>query len=161
MKGYFDTFPYIEYGDTKIKDIFRRVRPTEDLDDVFQLYEYIVQDGETPELLAHKKYDDPQRHWIILMINDVIDPYFGWVLSSVELERYTDKKYHDINGFHHYEDEDGGIVYDDRALDPNAYNLIYVTNIQHETALNEAKRSIKMMPFEYISEFEKMFEGKI
>jgi hypothetical protein len=82
-------------------------------------------------------------------------------MSIDELERYTAMKYHDINGFHHYEDDTGAVVYDNRVDQPNTYNLIYVTNIIHETAVNESKRTVKVMPLKYLSEFETTFEGKI
>lgn len=161
MRGYFDVLPYIQYGDHEMKDIFRRVIPSRDFENEFVLYEYIVEDGETAESLAYKLYNDVNRHWILLMVNDIIDPYTEWVMSSGELEKYTTEKYGDNNGFHHYEDDTGDIVYDDRASNPALYNLIYVTNINHETALNEEKRSIRVLPFEAVATFEKMFESVI
>ena len=33
-------------------------------------YEYLVSDGETPEIVAHKIYGSAEKHWIILMLND-------------------------------------------------------------------------------------------
>jgi hypothetical protein len=161
MKGYFEAFPYIDYDGHKMKDIFRRVKITDNIDDMFHIYEYIVEDGETPELLSYKIYNDPNKHWVLLLINEIIDPYTEWPMSIDELERYTAMKYHDINGFHHYEDDTGAVVYDNRVDQPNTYNLIYVTNIIHETAVNESKRTVKVMPLKYLSEFETTFEGKI
>ena len=36
---------------------------------------YDVKNGETPEIIADKLYDDPKLHWIIMLINNVTDRY--------------------------------------------------------------------------------------
>ena len=35
---------------------------------------YKVREGETPEMIADKLYDDPELHWVILLINDISLP---------------------------------------------------------------------------------------
>jgi hypothetical protein len=56
-------------------------------------YDYLVEDGETPEIVAHKFYGNSNKHWIILMMNDIVHPQFDWSLSTNSLELYIDKKY--------------------------------------------------------------------
>ena len=56
-------------------------------------YEYVVQDNETPEQIAYKVYGNPNKHWIILMMNDIIEPQFDWIMSDNTLNRYIEKKY--------------------------------------------------------------------
>jgi hypothetical protein len=56
-------------------------------------YDYLVEDGETPEIVAHKFYGNSNKHWIILMMNDIAHPQFDWPLSTNSLELYIDKKY--------------------------------------------------------------------
>jgi hypothetical protein len=56
-------------------------------------YEYIVSDGDTPEILANKIYDSPQRHWIILLINDITDPISQWPLNERSLNLHIQSKY--------------------------------------------------------------------
>lgn len=56
-------------------------------------YPYQIQDGDTPEIIAHKYYDDPERHWIVLMFNDIIDPQFDWPLNQNTIIEYINKKY--------------------------------------------------------------------
>ena len=56
-------------------------------------YEYNIQDGDTPEIVADKYYGDVERHWIVLLFNDIIDPQFDWPLQYNTLIEYIDKKY--------------------------------------------------------------------
>ena len=54
-------------------------------------------DGETPEIVADKFYNDSELYWIILMANEMIDPRFDWPLSYVNLLNYVDNKYGTAN----------------------------------------------------------------
>ena len=56
-------------------------------------YEYIIQDGDTPEILAYKLYGSSERHWIILLYNDIIDPLFDWPLQQSVLNNFIENKY--------------------------------------------------------------------
>ena len=56
-------------------------------------YKYSVQDSDTPEIIAHKFYENSERHWIVLMFNDIIDPQFDWPLKYENFIKYVDKKY--------------------------------------------------------------------
>jgi hypothetical protein len=61
-------------------------------------YEYSVQEGDTPEIIAHKYYGHSEKHWIILLFNDIVDPQFDWPMSESLLNRYVDKKYQHLGG---------------------------------------------------------------
>ena len=56
-------------------------------------YEYDVQEGDTPEIIAHKFYDDVERHWIVLMANNIIDPVIDWPMNYTNFIKYLDDKY--------------------------------------------------------------------
>ena len=56
-------------------------------------YKYSVQDSDTPEIIAHKYYENSERHWIVLMFNDIVDPQFDWPLKYETFIKYVDKKY--------------------------------------------------------------------
>lgn len=58
-------------------------------------YTYLLQDGDTPEIIAHKFYGNSERHWIVLMFNDVMDPQFDWTLSTRNFNEYVNQKYAD------------------------------------------------------------------
>lgn len=54
---------------------------------------YSIQENETPEILAHKFYGSVEKHWIILLMNDIINPQLDWPLPASSLEKYIDIKY--------------------------------------------------------------------
>ena len=56
-------------------------------------YEYDIQDGDTPEIIASKFYDSPEQHWAVLMINNIVDPQFDWPLDQRTIISYIDEKY--------------------------------------------------------------------
>ena len=56
-------------------------------------YEYDIQDSDTPEIIASKFYDDPERHWIVLMFNNITDPQFDWPMDYRTLISFIDNKY--------------------------------------------------------------------
>jgi hypothetical protein len=56
-------------------------------------YKYSIQDSDTPEIIAHKYYEHSERHWIVLMFNDIIDPQYDWPLRYENFINYVDKKY--------------------------------------------------------------------
>jgi hypothetical protein len=56
-------------------------------------YKYSIQDSDTPEIIAHKFYGNSERHWIVLMFNDIIDPQYEWPLAYENFISYVDSKY--------------------------------------------------------------------
>jgi hypothetical protein len=69
-------------------------------------YTYDIQEGDTPEIVAHKYYGDSYRYWIVLFANQMIDPQWDWPLSGSNFNRYIADKYTSFNPYstvHHYE----------------------------------------------------------
>ena len=69
-------------------------------------YTYDIQEGDTPEIVAHKYYGDSYRYWIVLFANQIIDPQWDWPLSGSNFNRYITDKYTAFNPYstvHHYE----------------------------------------------------------
>lgn len=56
-------------------------------------YQYTIKDSDTPEIIARKYYGNSERHWIVLMFNDIIDPQWDWPLNDRTLNEYIDSKY--------------------------------------------------------------------
>lgn len=96
---YFQSFPKIFYSlnggpPIVVTNITKRVRVRDVVkNNGFVYYTYQVQDTDTPEIIAHKYYGDPNRYWIILLTNDIIDPYYDWVLPYPVFQKYIVKKY--------------------------------------------------------------------
>ena len=69
-------------------------------------YTYDIQEGDTPEIVAHKYYDDMYRYWIVLFANQIIDPQWDWPLNGSNFNKYIDDKYTEFDPYsevHHYE----------------------------------------------------------
>jgi hypothetical protein len=123
---YFQNFPFTYYSldDAKtvqlVTDITNRAVISDELKNNFSLYdEYDIKDGETPELVADKFYNNPELHWIVLNYNDIIDPRFDWPLDTVNLSRYVSGKYTNSTAVHHYEDVDGNYINGNILLQSN------------------------------------------
>lgn len=108
---YFKSFPYTLYSldNTStvqvVTDITNRVALSDEVKKNLSLFdEYDIKDGETPEIIADKFYNNPELHWLILHYNDIIDPRFDLPLSTNDLNNYVSSKYANTNGIHHYED---------------------------------------------------------
>jgi hypothetical protein len=56
-------------------------------------YPYEIKDSDTPESIAYKLYGSSERHWIVLMFNDIIDPQYDWPLSYPNFIQYVNEKY--------------------------------------------------------------------
>lgn len=99
---YFSNFPTLKYpmyvGDSLqyilCRNIIRRCAMSQELQKSNGIFiKYNIKDGETPEHIAERIYGDPELHWIILLTNNIIDPYHDWYKSAIVLERYIQSKY--------------------------------------------------------------------
>ena len=106
---YFNSFPIIPYdskGDLQFKDVtnlLRRVAVRSNVKTNTMLFDtYDVKSGDTPESIADKLYDDPELHWVILLINNVTDRYHDWPLSERQFNSFLNEKYSNPDGIHHY-----------------------------------------------------------
>jgi len=131
---YFKSFPYTFYSldDTStvqvVTNITARVTLSDEVKANLGLFdEYDVKDGDTPELVADKFYNNPELHWLVLHYNEIIDPRFDWPLSTNNLNLYVASKYANVNAVHHYEDADGnyanGNVYLLSSADFTEFNV--------------------------------------
>ncbi|NDB84527.1 MAG: hypothetical protein EB127_17760, partial [Alphaproteobacteria bacterium] len=56
-------------------------------------YKYTMQEGDLPEIVSTKYYDDPYRYWIFLYGNQTIDPQWDLGLSNEIFKKYLIDKY--------------------------------------------------------------------
>jgi hypothetical protein len=63
------------------------------LNNPMQFYEYAIQEGDTPEIVADKYYGDPFKYWIVLFSNQFLDPVWEWPMSYATFLKYIDTKY--------------------------------------------------------------------
>lgn len=118
MPQFFNKFPKIGYNygrtfgatkeyDTVIDVTFRINIIRSALQNGANYYDYYIKEGETPEILADKIYNDPESHWIILYANDILDPQYDWPLDSRSFGNHLIDKYGSIaiaqSTYHHWE----------------------------------------------------------
>lgn len=91
---YFEPFPTLDYNDYRVKNILARVKLLEKAKSTRSLYHpFTVLDGEDPRKIAYDYYGSTDYTWLIFIVNDIIDPYYDWPLSTVEFEAHIKKKY--------------------------------------------------------------------
>ena len=168
---FFDSFPKILYdskGDGEVKivtNLLKRVAVrTKIKTNALILDTYNVKNGETPESIADKLYDDPELHWVVLMINDITDRYHQWPMYEQQFNTYVNEKYSDPDGVHHYEisqtSGDTSVkveVYNNSALfsgDTDFYSgASIITNRQYEEREQDKKRQIKLLDPAFLDQF--------
>ena len=171
---YFDSFPIIQYGSTDgtIKtatNLLRRVAIRSKVKTNASLFDtYDVKSGETPEIIADKFYDDPQLHWVIMLVNNVTDRYHDWPMNEQQFSTFVNEKYSNPDGIHHHEitQESGDTkqtieVYDPDLIssDTDAYtSATPITNREYEESEQDRKRKIRLLDPEVVDTFVDEFK---
>ena len=173
---YFKNFPTIIYdavgnGEFKdVKNLLRRVAIRAKVKTNALLYDtYDVREGESPESIADKMYDDPELHWIVLLVNDITDRYHQWPMNFSQFNQYIADKYDNIDGTHHYEvaQSSGSSttkieVYNNSALysgDNDYYGTsTAITNREYEETQQDIKRKIRLLDPRYVQQFTEEYE---
>lgn len=186
--GYFNELPDLLYpsllpkssrSDEKIrvKNLFRRAKLRLD-SSAFTLAElYEIPEGERPDMLAEKLYQNPELDWVILTTNNITSIKDQWPLNNNDLNNYMLEKYGSASALfdvHHYETKQitdtfgrlvlqGGLIVDENFTftyssstgseikDTNASGP--VTNFVYETKKNNEKRIINILKKEYLGTF--------
>lgn len=97
--SYFNYLPATYYqigngGNVLVRNILTRGKIHEFLrETASSALEYTIRDEEKPETLAARVYKRPDYHWIILLFNEIHDPFFKWPLSINELEKHLAETY--------------------------------------------------------------------
>ena len=170
--SYFSMFPKLFYdhkGNEKLNLqtnlMTRLIVRTDVKDDLFDFDYYNVQDGETPEMIAHKYYDDSELHWTIFLANNIVDYYEDWPMSTQRFEQFVKEKYDNPGAIHHYEiTQTSGdtTVTIDVGMNTTEYpSATPISNYTYEDRLQEQKRQIRLIHPRYISQIVEEFENKV
>ena len=168
---YFENFPLIPYdsvgnGNFKVvTNLLKRVAVRSKIKSNISYFDtYDVKEGETPEILADKLYDDPELHWVILLFNDITDRYHQWPKNYNQFLAYINDKYSNVDATHHYEisqvSGDTTIKIDIGTDNTGHSGASVVTNYEYEEDLQDKKRKIRLLdPIhveDFVTEFEKL-----
>lgn len=116
--SYFSNLPDVQYqqnpkgnGSLKdfstVKNLFKRPKVREDIfNNISNFQKYEIQDGDRPDTLAKRFYDDASLDWIIKISNNIINLNDEWPLDNNSLNNYMLDKYggpEKLAEVHHYE----------------------------------------------------------
>ena len=161
---YFQNFPTIPYDSTGtgefkgVTNLLRRVGIRAKVKSNTMLYDtYDVRNGESPESIAFRLYDDAELHWVVLLVNDITDRFHDWPLTEAQFLQFIKDKYTNVDAIHHYEiSQESG----DTSLKINigTSNTDYpsataITNYEYEQEVQDAKRKIRLLDPKYINQF--------
>jgi len=177
MSEYFSHFPFIDHdltqnGDTvKLTNILRRFKVRSSVQDRLDVYyEYDIQSGDRPDIIAEKYYGNSNYAWVVLHFNNIEDPIFDWPLFYQDFDNYIKGKYGDINtakaSIKEYrkiltkkQTKVDGTIIPERyvVVDEETYNNLPQENRKMincwdcEIEQNEKKRKIKILDKKYLS----------
>lgn len=171
----FKSFPLTTYEfnsqESVVKDILIRskfvseYRPYSDI-----LTPYSILDGDTPQSLAKTLYGAATFHWIILLSNEIHDPYFEWPISSLDLENLCINKYgSEVMNMTRHHERDGLVVGEIKVFlkgipwvpPVSAGESFAVSFYDYEERINDSKREIGLLRPELLTEFTKQFKDSL
>ena len=166
---YFSQFPTIYYdvtGDgttTEIKDILLRVKVRDYVKNNRAWFaKYIISDGVTPEMVAFNIYGRAAYHWIVLLFNQITNPYYDWPLKRKDFFAFITSKYSNPSAVHHYEiPQQSGDTNVKIKVESTVAGAVEVTNQEYEENLQEKKRKIRILKPEFVGRFTTEFASLI
>ena len=181
--SYFREIPNLEYQSflstrkssdeyLLVKNIFRRVKLRDDLQNVFTIFnKYQIEEGARPDTVAQEIYGSSQYDWVVLVGANIINVRNEWPLSDRDIYRYSEELYgNDLNAIHHYEttevkDSNGRLILPKgKVVDSNftipkpdlptqTINPVTgVSNYEYEVIKNNQKRSIYILKSSYLQQ---------
>ena len=186
--GYFRELPNLLYQSflpdkkssldyTEVKNLFRRTKLRDDLQNVFTLFDkYEIPDEFRPETVAEDFYGNDELDWVVLTTAGIVNVRNEWPLNNRDIFDYSFEKYGDnLNATRFFETKEiknssGSIILEKgRVVDSDFVFKYYdtngivevkgtnvrtgVSNYDYEVRLNEEKRSIFVLKPEYLQQF--------
>jgi hypothetical protein len=91
---YFENFPIINYSNTNVVDITKRVALLESVSkNPYVFYPYELDVHERADQFSYRYYEDAFQSWLLYLTNKIVDPYYEWYLSETEFNDFLEKKY--------------------------------------------------------------------
>ena len=188
--GYFRELPNLLYQSflpdktssldyTEVKNLFRRVKLRDDLQNVFTLFDkYEIPDGYRPENVAENFYGNDLLDWVVILTAGIVNVRNEWPLNSRDIFDYSFEKYgDDLNATRFFETKEvknssGTILLNKGIVVDSDFEFNYyedttnkyinvkgtkirtgISNYEYETRLNDEKRSIFLLKSDYLQQF--------
>ena len=169
---FIDSLSSSEY--VTVKNIFRRVKLRDDLQNVFTVFDkFVIKEGARPDTVAEEVYGKSDLDWVVLISAGIINVRNEWPLSSRDLYNYVVEKYGlDEKDFvHHYEtkevkdsqgrlimpkgnrvDADFSLTYYDNGSYVTKSEVSGITNYEYEVQENVKKSTIFILRRFYLQQ---------
>jgi len=186
--GYFRELPNLLYQSftsdkrssldyVEVKNLFRRVKLRDDLQNVFTLFDkYEIPDEFRPENVAEDFYGNDELDWVILLTANITNVRDQWPLNNRDIYQYSLEKYGDaLNATRFFEtkeikDSKGNIILEKGKVVDSDFEFKYydttgvvtvkgtsvrtgISNFDYEVRLNDDKRSIFLLKSDYLQQF--------
>ena len=169
---FIDSLSSSEY--VTVKNIFRRVKLRDDLQNVFTVFDkFVIKEGARPDTVAEEVYGKSDLDWVVLISAGIVNVRNEWPLSSRDLYNYVVEKYGlDEKDFvHHYEtkeikdsqgrlimpkgnrvDADFSLTYYDNGSYVTKSEVSGITNYEYEVQENIKKSTIFILRRFYLQQ---------
>ena len=166
---YFAQFPTIPYDSTgtgkskDVKNLLRRVGLRQKVKVNTMFFDtYDVKNGETPESIAFKLYDNAELHWVVMLVNNITDRFHDWPMTEAQFLNFINDKYSNPDAVHHYEIEqesgDTSIKINIGTDNTDYPSATAITNYEHEQEVQDAKRKIRLLDPSFVDDFVDEFK---
>lgn len=164
-----------------VKNIFRRAKIRDDLQNIFTLfYKYEIEDGTRPDIVAEQVYGSSNYDWIVITTSGITNLKTEWPLSNADLYDYCNRVYGtSLNDIHHYEttevkDSKGRLILE-KGLEVNSNFTIPnpdvfggtlnpvsgISNFEYETDINNKKSLIYILKPQYLQQVLKDIKNEL
>ena len=186
--GYFRELPNLLYQSftsdkrssldyVEVKNLFRRVKLRDDLQNVFTIFDkYEIPDEFRPENVAEEYYGNDELDWVILTVANITNVRNQWPLNNRDIYQYSLEKYGDaLNATRFFEtkeikDSKGNIILEKGKVVDSDFEFKYydttgvvtvkgtsvrtgISNFDYEVRVNDEKRSIFILKSDYLQQF--------
>lgn len=164
------TIPYNMFGNEFNMTDLTKVSLT--LDRTISSLQSVNVEARTPEQMAADIYGDAKLFWVILYVNNIVDPFIDWYMLEDHLEEYCHRIYgDDILKVRYFIDTTNDEIITGSAAQqfydmmengvPLPEDIDFVTNFDYETLVNENKKVVKIIPKQFITKFVEDFKSSL
>ena len=187
--GYFRELPNLLYQSftsdkrssldyTEVKNLFRRVKIRDALQNVFTIFDkYEIPDEFRPENVAEEYYGNDELDWVILTVANITNVRNQWPLNNRDIYEYSLEKYGSaLNATRLFEtkevkDSKNNIILEQGKVVDSDFEFKYydtttgvvtvkgtsvrtgISNFDYEVRLNNEKRNIYLLKPDYLQQF--------
>ena len=177
--AYFKEFPLTKYNNNLSRSIILKSAIVKSvLEKTSAFYNYIIEEGYRPDMVAYEEYGSPEYDWVVYLSNNILDPYYDWPIDGKNFKGYLEAKantdiytlqsqilHYKYTGFTNETSEEIANV--SWTMSHTTHSILSATEPEsvsgwtpvfvydYEDDLNDSRRSIKLISRTYIPQIER------